>query len=922
MDNFDVDQDNKEDMNNINENNKNNKTIINKKKTKNIKQINNNKNKAEFIEIKVIICEYISSKMFYKLLTLKLTPLFNNDYNSYFILFDGYYILHKNTVITLQDFEESKNPKEKLLAVSEPELEDNPELYSMQLQKYITYQNNRGFIVSKIFEFNLSNKYYRIYNVLQRNKEMMRKKLQRRAGVVKALNLDEDEEDFENHNSKKITKPEKDLKENSSINSHQAGSNCNNGISSLGSRNRKKDDSFEYSSLNKIKKIIYLSIPIILLVLIFEYIYLISSQNSIFNLNYSFLEYREFYKLYFQLFTSIVGIACIQTDSDCKSLVSVYVSTYNFNEIDGFFDFPLFIKVQSKVLAKGIMERRNNLVNIHKNIGNKKYNEIFRKNVEYFRLSQNFIKEDVIFNLTNVIIQFSDAILIICNSFQILTNETLNDPIFFLNKNIDPFSYLNNKKHDNIHLSNYQKEFYEMILNYKVYKEQFDNINKDLISILSSKSKTFKLNAFIYLNLDILLILIIASLLYVYIVYFEIILMKILNFINMTMNIKDENFSFSLTFSKKIENLETIIKIYKNDPVIAVQNLSNIYNDYQQYLAIKNKNNPNEINKKGYKKISNIENKKNEMDNIPKNQRIVTIKDIRNLGLTYYYLISFYIILFLFIGSYIYLTIFWVKYFSLSDNLYFLIYKNSALESSLYKAINIYDLMIVNNYTIDELSRIIFSSPQSKTNNKNSLIKSFYEDLQFAFNNQIEKDKIKKIYYNYNNESNFTCENLYEVNNDYLELIKSNSETQNLNDLKTKLIKVCEKSRLTESNDVVTVFERHFQYIKNGIISLDDFSEKGLIKQINTGFLGRISVFFNCIIIYVLDSYINQPHKIYIDNLLNLLKANIKITVILYIILDILLIFIVLFFYISNIKNYCNQFFLLKKIFKIFEIQE
>ena len=28
---------------------------------------------------------------------------------------------------------------------------------------------------------------------------------------------------------------------------------------------------------------------------------------------------------------------------------------------DGFFDFPLFIKVQSKVLAKGIMERRNNL---------------------------------------------------------------------------------------------------------------------------------------------------------------------------------------------------------------------------------------------------------------------------------------------------------------------------------------------------------------------------------------------------------------------------------------------------------------------------------------------------------------------------------------------------------------------------------
>ena len=59
--------------------------------------------KNEFIEFNMIISESISSKMFYKLLILKLTPLFNYDYNSCYILLDGSFRLYKNTVMTLQD---------------------------------------------------------------------------------------------------------------------------------------------------------------------------------------------------------------------------------------------------------------------------------------------------------------------------------------------------------------------------------------------------------------------------------------------------------------------------------------------------------------------------------------------------------------------------------------------------------------------------------------------------------------------------------------------------------------------------------------------------------------------------------------------------------------------------------------------------
>ena len=108
-------------------NDKNNKVISNKDSkfsTKIIKTnlniINNNKTKKDYLEIKFIFCENIDSKIYYKLLTLKLTPLFNNI-NPYFVLFDGIYNINPYTIITLKDLEENKrNEKERIISVSDP----------------------------------------------------------------------------------------------------------------------------------------------------------------------------------------------------------------------------------------------------------------------------------------------------------------------------------------------------------------------------------------------------------------------------------------------------------------------------------------------------------------------------------------------------------------------------------------------------------------------------------------------------------------------------------------------------------------------------------------------------------------------------------------------------------------------------------
>ena len=185
--------------------------------------------------MKLIICQSISSKIYYKLITLKLVPLFNSNYNSYFILFDGIFKLHKNILITLQDFEEDNNPDEKIISVSEPEL-DWPEIYSMNFEKYQKFQYNKGFIIQKIYKFNLDNKLYCLYS-FEDQKEILKISKKKINSPEKANIIDCDFEEDEEEDKKNTQNIQNVI---ISAISQQVNSSYNNGISGFGIRSKKK----------------------------------------------------------------------------------------------------------------------------------------------------------------------------------------------------------------------------------------------------------------------------------------------------------------------------------------------------------------------------------------------------------------------------------------------------------------------------------------------------------------------------------------------------------------------------------------------------------------------------------------------------------------------------------------------------------
>ena len=875
-----------------------------------------NNNKSEYIEFKMIISENISSKIFYRLLFLRLTPLFNFDYDINYIILDGSFKVYKNTILTLQDIKNQGELSQKIISVSKPELEFPPEIYTMPFQKYIMSIEKKNFKLCKILDFSLSNKLISIYSIIPKDKEAY-KKLKKSSFYASDTITLEFNLHLKKKNSKKI---EHYIEDTASVKSQQISYNNSNFASGFNIKSKKKEDIYRNSNLYKIGNIIYLMIPLIILFTIIEIIHLMDLKKGDFNNDYSLICFNEFYKLYFQLFSSILSIVCIKYKSNYGSIMSFY--SQKVGGLDYYFNCSQFFYGQSQVLLKILLERKNKLIDIHQNIGKARYKEIFEQEVNYTRISKVFNNNKIDLSLMKVNMIFSEAILISINSFQILTNNTMNEPIYFLNKKEEPFLYFDNYGNNTKNLSDFQKELYEMILNYDVYWNQFRFIYYKLIEALAIQTKNIKFYIYFYFNFAYGILLIIMILLYVYLYNFEQLIVKILNHVNMIINDNDDSFNFYSEFSKKIQNLNIILKIYNDNPIKAVHNLISSYNKYTKYIINQKKN----MFVDGYKRIHKKSIQAKNIDDIlnyevPNHLQIIKKKDISKLYImNYYYIISLIICVCL-IFTYISLYMLWTKYYIIKDNLYSLLKKDTELEISFFKALNMYNLMIFDNCTLDDLAQGIFFDQNKQVNDGIHLLNSFYDDLYLAFNFEIE---IKILVREFSGFPffNFTCENLYDMQKDSIQELEANPEIQKIGNVGDKILLLCTRSGIDLYNDISTVFANHYQTILQSITLVEDFSYEGLIQHLKDGLFGQIYLTFNLILMYITDIINVKLHKVEYDNLLEVLSQYLIVTILMLIILYIILMSIVIFFYISRLKEFCSQIILLKQVFQICEVHE
>ena len=205
----------------------------------------------------------------------------------------------------------------------------------------------------------------------------------------------------------------------------------------------------------------------------------------------------------------------------------------------------------------------------------------------------------------------------------------------------------------------------------------------------------------------------------------------------------------------------------------------------------------------------------------------------------------------------------------------------------------------------------------------NSLFQNFYENLKLSFNSKREKNSLGKIFEDIEDQNKFTCQNIYEMNKEYLIQLQNYTQDISLLNITNHLVQVCENSKITESKDFRTIFERHFQYIKNEIMNVNEIIFPELIDHMsNDEKPGKISLFFNFVIIYIVEISYYIPYQNAIKKLKSTLNMLVNISELIFLLCDILTILLVALFFIPGINNLCNQIFTLKKVFKIFEIHE
>ena len=862
----------------------------------------------DYFKIKLLLSENISSRMNYKLLTLNLKVLFN-DHNNLYIFFDGFYKINRNILISKIDLEENINAKEKILFISNREMKNNQNFNLISFKRYIYEQEDLGYTISKIISIKVSETLYNIYNINKMERESKLKNIEHYMNNIKNEDIGKS---FIGESVKKHLNEYED--NNTNVSSQQTGSSSSNKALNLVLWNKKKNNIFQYGGFIRLQRFSLIILLISFILFVCQFCYLNSLCIAISNNFIALYQYREFYQLYYQLFSSILSVGCIYTnENNCTNLINIYQENYFKNHNNSkFFNFTLYVMIQNEKLVEKMMEKKQYLINIHKNIGNKKYNELFGKNIEYLRIS-NSLTEDKIWrlNITKVTIKFTEAILIVCNQFQSLTSEE-KVSVFILNKAENPFQHRENFLKNGI--TDNQKEFYEMVLNYKKYYDEFKAININIATSLNKKSGFT--HSFIYISLliDSLILITIVSLMYLYNNIFEHMIVKIINYINMTLNINNDKFNFNAIFLKKIDNLEIILQFYIIDPIIIVRKLNALYSNYQQFISSNKKR--IDINNKNHKNM--MIDKDNELDNIPRHQIVLTNKDSKYFKANIIYRYIYYLNLFLILSILFMFIFLFSKYFSKKTNIYNIMDKNTSVEVVIYRAINFFHIMLFQNYTIEEINKNIFERI-----GKSKLFENFYYILEIAFNQKKDKINLGSYYKDFEDESNFTCSDFFNYNNDLIQEIENDNKAINLINITSNLIQLCEYTKVSKYKDYRNLYELYFQYTKNGMLSFNDFSYEGIINYIKYNpSISTVSLYFNIFMIFMISVINTKPHEEAIYKLIYNLKLLIISSEVLFLLFYLGIILFSLFFYIPGLNGLSEQIFMLKNIFKILENRE
>ena len=879
-------------------------------------------------ELSLIIQNTENNTSYLRILYLKLNLLFNYCIKED-ILLTGYFLIHKNTIMTIKN----QDKKERIIGFGSKELMNIVYQKKLNYQRFLEsdYMKNKKFY--QAVKINLNDNDFYMY-IINENKEENKKKKRRsclskqktkqesnyKKGKTKKSilletftenilneNSNQEEEITENENNEKNQNVKNLIEDNFS----QSSALTKSSLSSFWNINKiqTKDIQNNFTSKKFFKlQILLVIFFIILLILIIELFWKIRKKQNVISIDCNnYLDLIQFIRVFQQFSVQFLSIVCVVIKYNyCKSIISE-VDTEDFNQ-------TLFFIEQNIILAEYGSDSISKLITNSESIKDEILLNLLKGNFSYYLISKKKIEGK--YNITSNIINISlnDALLLTSNNMRIISSSESRaknrnkEPIYLLSGFIDPFKNIKNRVDD---LSEYQIATYTYLMNFRETVFRFTTLNKRFHELINKRNN--ELLNYIYILHNIIFILMIFQIITIlfYLYTYNSILAEIINSLIAKFDIVfDNELDFKQIYTRKINLLESLINGKNDNPGHLINNINKNCNKYENLVGINKKTEQKlNINKKN-------DNEEKKLVEYKDNQKFINWIDIYNRGYDRFYIIFIIIILIIDIIVYGVFYAIWKNYESKSILTFDIIRDSWDFERHTLRILNFYHHMIYMNQTIDNISDDYFSE------NNYSAVENFLMMLT-AYNRVRRRKRNTDTIKSYFDFCEYNCQSLFDfmgnISNSWFDTVKTVNIKHGIDIIiqKQKFVQQCENAKIFIVDSATTSFQGFYQKCFNEMMSFTDRSYAGLIdKLFNYDFPNFVSTSLN-VTRYILYIIGKVAYSETFGKIMEILGNVILISLILYISIECLHFIFFFFVYIWNINIECRNMFILKKVFEV-----
>ena len=870
-------------------------------------------NEEQHIDLQLLVFEEVSQRKIYVMIKLKLNLIYPLGMAKQ-ILLTGFYSVDRNIIITL-DKSTNENKKEIVLNSGESKFKSEIGNYSTQETELIKYKKKDKYYNGKklffVTKFYVNPHIYNIYSLFTTEKQKTYKKEKIMDGIARN-NLYDIESRFGGGES---------TTQNLNFMQTQTSSTFNQITKDVQNFKRR-----EKGGKKDNKKIYYLKyyqiglLIIALVILLFQFlshILLNYSIKGIDNKNSVLMMLKNYFGIFNNIFTSTLSLACLaenESGKKCQSMVSYFEKEFSQRKPGPPLVLEIYTFMKNYGMCFQISAVRQLIVRFLTNSNDETMNELINSNMTSLIISENYTKDGNKLTAHKQTKTFMDVLNHLTAALVVLNSDDnyLNYAVYIVNRfnlseswtsSEEPFKYV----HTTQQLSDYQKYFYLLLLNYQPFLDRMEYITGIL---LRKTEQTIQLNiSYIYIIIVIVLLayILLIIVIYLYIQRYYKIIAELLDGIEKKMELKNEQISVREMFLQKIEKLRIIISLYKQDIYQAIVDLNFIYDNYKKFIDEKNKEMAKYLKKEKYF----IENNYNSKD---KTKKIIQthISSIKSNLIYLYFIIFIFVVS---IASSITLYLLWNEYKSKYNKIYYLIKSHGNLSNDAYKIVNYYQLMLYNSFTLEDIN----SYEKFDVSKGDDLFRKLYTDIEDIYesnkyNQNIAEYRLNNIdiYFNYTCKTFF--DSLYETNSNLKQ--KENPTQQNY------FIEICETANIFKSNNYKHIFSMLIEMIQIGINQIHDHSYEGLILIKKSEHFIKTTKVFLYVYYFAFEILSYRVQRQSYEKIFQLIDSYLLGGFLIYYFVSFIFILVIILVYIFRFNKNYRQLHEIKKVFKICNKQE